>query len=298
MRLMRCGDGQLRVVYCGTPRRGQSGIWLLDVHLEKRDSGWSVEYTVADSIVQNYQHNNDAPNEPWVVRPITCVDDPNTKRQWAIVNWEQGYHRAGLTTVLYEVTGGKLEERMVHKGQLIPSSLSCGVLEGQFDAGESIVWYGLSGHHQFARISQLHMPFAKVRSSNIGSDKVFIDDQYSDGSRDLFTTLSKYDDLGYRYGIVTLVNFDLRPNSVPSITSDTAWARLQGSNLEVRLAVPTVLSIDAVHPDGRTMPVHRQFLQVGEHRLDITEKLRALPIGAAFLRVTDGRRVAAIPYMK
>jgi hypothetical protein len=291
MRLMRCGDGQLRVVYCGTPRRGQSGIWLLDVHLEKRDTGWSVAYTVADSIVQGYSHNNANPQEPRVVWPVTCVDDPNTLRQWAIVNWQQGYHRAGETTVLYEVTNGKLEERMVHKGPLIPSGLSVQIFEGTFDNGEAIINYGKNQNYQFARISQPHKPFAR-HNSKIGAFQVFIDDQYDDGSRDIFATTSSG-------GGIALVNFDLRPSSVaPPIQADTMWARLQGNHLLVQLTLPATLAVDAVYPDGRSMPLHRQPLPPGEHRVDMTAKLRALPLGATFLRVTDGRRVATIPHLK
>ncbi len=293
MRLFRCGDGQLRLVYCGTPRKGHSGIWLLDVHLEKRDTGWSVEYTVADSIVQRYTHDDQNPSQPRVVWPVTCVDDPNTKRQWAIVNWQQGYHRAGETTVLYEVTNGKLEERMVHRGVL---TSSIGEYHG-FDEGEAVVMFGKSPGMQVSRVSTLWRPFAWYKATNVGSG-VFIDDQYGDATRDLFATMVKYDNLGYPYGLLSLVNFDLRPNSVPAPTSDTTWASLQGSHLLVRLAAPTTLTVDAVHPDGRSMPLHRQALQPGEHRIDLSEKLGALPIGAAFLRVTDGRRVATIPYLK
>jgi hypothetical protein len=166
-----------------------------------------------------------------------------------------------------------------------------------FDEGESVVMFGKSPGMQVARVSTLWRPFAWYRATNVGSG-VFIDDQYGDATRDLFATMVKYDNLGYPYGILSLVNFDLRPSSIPTPSSDTTWVRLQGNMLVLRLTLPATIKLDAVFTDGRMAPLHQQQIQPGEHRIDLSERLRLLPAGAMYLRVSDGRRTATIPYLK
>ncbi|MDZ4746166.1 MAG: hypothetical protein SGJ05_09215, partial [bacterium] len=78
MRMMRCADGKLRMLYLGTIYAQSSvsfltGIYLLDVHVQQAGNDFNISYTVADSIV--HQHFVFQGEEfPWVVRPVTGVD--------------------------------------------------------------------------------------------------------------------------------------------------------------------------------------------------------------------------------
>jgi len=241
MRMMRCADGKLRMLYFGTIYAESSvsfltGIYLLDVHVQQAGNDFSISYTVADSIV--HQHFVFQGEEfPWVVRPVTGVDDAKSGHQYAIVNWQDGFHPNHNTTVLYEVSNGRLVERLSTKGQVLGYVAES--LDNKFDDGEAVIRHG----RHFSRVSTFHKPFAKF-SSTIGLGKMaFIDDQFGDGSRDLLCADN---------GNVSLVNFDLQPTGVEgNDLPKPAWAILESGLLRLTLERPSTIWIDAVNSIGQ-----------------------------------------------
>lgn len=241
--IMRCTDGKLRVVYVGTIRKNFSGIYLLDVNIQQNGSEYTVSYRMADS-VERYHFDFQGEPEPWVLRPVMCVDDAKNGHQYALVNWQDGYHRNHNTTVMYEMTNGKLVERVSTVGELLNSGT---VFDNTFDDGEAVILYGRNAY-QFARISTFYRPFAKISTPGIiGGGAIFIEDQFGDGTRDLFT-VSQSSTEG-----ITLVNFDLRTMSVNGNggSQQSACAPLVDGRASLNLASPSGITIEAVNAIGQ-----------------------------------------------
>jgi len=292
MRMMRCADGKLRIVYVGTIREFKSGIYLLDVAVQRTDSGYEVSYTMADSIEQPYFAPGSEP-APWVIKPLMCVDDQNTGHQYALVAWEDGYHRNHNTTVMYEVTNGKLVEKISTVGPVVYMGNSS-TYDNAFDDSEAVIRYSQKGVNYFARISTFYRPFAKIPQGVVGIP-TFIDDQFGDGSRDLF--LVNFGTSNY----ITLVNFDLRPTSVAGddTPQQSGWALLSNGRVTLKLEGPSMIGVEAVNAIGQKRSlVSASQAPAGVSTLDLTQQLAALPKGAWFIRVSDGVRIVSLSYLR
>jgi len=288
---MRCADGKLRVVYVGSFRQYRTGIYLLDVNLQQTDSGFAVTYTMADSIQFTYTHFLSEP-DPWIVKPVVCVDDAKTGHQYALVHWQDGWHRNHNTTVMYEVTNGKLIEKISTNGIL---RATIKTFDNQLDNAEAVVSYGQNGAIQYARITDLCRPFANMKPDLVGTETslAFIEDQFGDGTRDLLA--------GNQFnGTITLVNFDLRLTSVNEDEAEhQTWARPVHGQLHLNLEHTCTISIDAVNSLGQKRTVVSGYgAQAGPSLLDIAPQLQALPPGAWFIRVSDGVRVVSLSYLR
>lgn len=290
LRMMRCADGKLRIVYVGSIHEFRSGIYLLDVNLQQTDTGYVVSYTMADSVEQRYMHLTGV-DDPWIVQSVGAIDDAKSSHQYALVNWQDGYHRNHNTTVMYEVSNGKFVERISTKGVMLSPGLTA--FENTFDDGPAVIAYGGGGFTQFARIAEFYRPFAKVKGPILGSGWSFIDDQFNDGSRD-FLTASQYN------GTIQLVNFDLRPTGVQvGEDHEQTWAQLNSGRLRLTLDRPSNITVDVVNAIGQKQPINGGFqAPAGPSVLDITPQLQALPKGAWFVRVSDGVRVVSLSYLR
>ncbi len=288
MRMMRCADGKLRVVWMGTFGNGgnsfRSGIYLLDVNLLSTDTGYTVSYTIADSITQRFLVFQDE-ESPWVIRPVICVDDAKNGHQFALVNWQDGYHINHNTTVMYEVSNGKLIERLSTKGHLLNENVKN--FDNSFDDGEAVILYG----RNVARIGEFHRPFAKIPPNVFGGDMAFIDDQFQDGSRDLL--------LGTENSL-TLVNFDLRPTSVAgSDHTQPTWVDFIDGRLHLALDHTSLVSVEVVNSLGqKRLIVAGYHAPAGPSLLDVSQHLAALPKGAWFIRVSDVVRIVSLSYLR
>jgi len=286
-RMMRCADDKLRIVWMGEFSNGANsyrcGIYLLDVHLQKTDTGYAVSYTIADSITQRFLVFQ-GEETPWVISPVVCVDDAKNGHQYALVNWQDGYHINHNTTVMYEVSNGKLVERLSTKGILSASAES---FDNKFDDGDAVIRYD----RYFARITEFHRPFAKVASNVFGGNMAFIDDQFNDGSRDLL--------LGTQNSL-TLVNFDLLPTSVTgNEDAQSSWVSFMEGRLQLTLDHPSVVSVEAVNSIGQKRPfIIERPASAGRLLLDVSQQLSALPKGAWFIRVSDGVRIVSLSYLR
>ncbi len=288
MRVMRCADGKLRIVWTGTFGNGANsyrrGIYLLDVHLQKTDTGYAVSYTIADSITQRFLIFQ-GEETPWVIRPVVCVDDAKNGHQYALVSWQDGYHINHNTTVMYEVSNGKLVERLSTKGELLTNSTR--TFDNTFDDGDAVIMYG----RNFARVTEFHRPFAKLSPTVFASSMAFIDDQFNDGSRDLMAGTENS---------ITLVNFDLQTTSVTGDeVTQPSWVSLSEGRLQLTLDQPSAISVEAVNSIGQKRPfiVERPAL-AGPFLLDVSQQLAALPKGAWFIRVSDGVRIVSLSYLR
>jgi len=219
------------------------------------------------------------------------VDDQNTGHQYALVAWEDGYHRNHNTTVMYEVTNGKLIERISTTVPLLtPGSMT---FDNSFDDGEAVIRYSQNGMNQFARISTFYRPFAKM-SVPMGNGSVFIDDQFGDGSRDLLNVQSP------TATTINLVNFDLRPTSVAGddTPQQSGWALLSNGRVTLKLEGPSMIGVEAVNAIGQKRSlVSASQAPAGVSTLDLTQQLAALPKGAWFIRVSDGVRIVSLSYL-
>jgi len=292
MRMMRCADGKVRIIYVGTIHWLRTGIYLLDVNVQQTDTGYAVSYTMADSIDWPYLHF-DGETDPWIIQPVICVDDARNGHQYALVNWQDGYHRNHSTTVMYEVSNGKLVERISTNGIIL--TLGSQTFDNAFDDGEAIIGYGggptNQAAYQFARINEFYRPFATLKPGTTGSGMVFIDDQLNDGSRDLFMASSTS---------ITLINFDLSPTGVnEGKTQWPSWVQLEAGFLRLHLEHPTSLTVDVVNAVGQKQLLLSGFQALaGPSVIDIAAQLQALPKGAWFICVHDGVRIASLSYLR
>lgn len=288
MRMMRCADGKVRIVWTGTflneANSYRTGIYLLDVLVQQTGQDYVVSYTIADSITQRFLVFPDL-ESPWVVDPLVCVDDSKNGHQYALVSWQDGYHVNHNTTVMYEVSNGKLVERISTVGFLPNATMK--TFDNTFDDGEAVVLYGRS----FARISEFHRPFAKLASTVFASTMAFIDDQFNDGTRDLLAGTDNS---------ITLVNFDLNPTDVAaSDSSNMSWAQLESGLLRLTLERPSTISVEVVNSIGQKKILLSAFnIVAGPTTLDISQQLSALPKGAWFIRVSDGVRSVTLSYLR
>jgi len=291
MRMMRCADGKVRIIYIGTIHWLRTGIYLLDVNVQQTDTGYAVSYTMADSIDWPYLHF-DGETDPWIIQPVTCVDDARNGHQYALVNWQDGYHRNHNTTVMYEVSNGRLIERVSTNGTWM--SYSTMTYDNAFDDGEAMISYGHDGAYRFARISEFYRPFAHIKDPDLlTSFMVFIDDQFGDGSRDLFSAVQARNQ-------IALINFDLRPTGVnEGKTQWPSWVQLEAGFLRLHLEHPTSLTVDVVNAVGQKQLLLSGFQALaGPSVIDIAAQLQALPKGAWFIRVHDGVRIASLSYLR
>ncbi|MDZ4744986.1 MAG: hypothetical protein SGJ05_03175 [bacterium] len=287
VRIMRCADGKLRIVYVGSIHPYLTGIYLLDVNIVQTDTGYAVRYTMADSSQQRWSKFGG--EDPWIIRPLICVDDQKNGHQYALVNWQDGWHRNHNTTVLYEVSNGKLIERVSTVGHIIGTSIY--TFDNAFDDGEAVVFYGKNFTPYFARISEFYRPFAKIPLGVYGRGWAFIDDQFGDGRKDLLCATDS---------TISLVNFDLTPTNVMVEDAGTQeWVSLESGRLRLSLERPSVINVDLVNAIGQKRPVIAGFsAPSGPSMLDISAQLQSLPPGAWFVRVSDGVRIVSLSYLR